>query len=91
MLDRALTREDGRRVVPRVVRAESPGRELLFEHEVLRPGVRLEVEPAARAEGVRPTEQEAGVVVQAGEHPRVVVAVGLKRKYVNIVNIVSDS
>ena len=76
----SLTREDGRGVVPRVEGAESAPRELLLEHEVARPGVGLEVEAAPRAEGVGAAQDEARVVVQAGEDAREVVAVGLRKK-----------
>ena len=63
--------------MPRVVRAKSPAGELLLEDEVARPRVGLEVEPAPRAEGVGAAQEEARVVVQAGEDARVVVAVRL--------------
>ncbi len=65
----------------RIVGAESLPRELPLEHDVPRPGVGLEVEPAPGVEGVGAAEQEAGVVVQSGEHARVVVAVGLKHNW----------
>ena len=63
--------------MPRVVRTESPAGELLLEDEVARPGVGLEVEPAPRVEGVGAAQEEARVVVQAGEYARIVVAIGL--------------
>ena len=75
-----LTREDGRGVVPRVVRAEAPAGELLLEDEVAGPGIGLEVESAPRAEGVGAAQEEARVVVQAGEDAREVVAVRLRKK-----------
>ena len=66
--------------MPRVERAEAPAGELLLEDEVAGPGIGLEVEPAPRAEGVGAAQEEARVVVQAGEDARVVVAVRLGKK-----------
>lgn len=64
----------------RVVWAEPPSRELFFEDEVPRPRICLEVEPAFRVVGVGAAQDETGVVVQAREDARVVVAVGLRKK-----------
>ena len=79
--------------MPRVVRTESPAGELLLEDEVARPGVGLEVEPAPRVEGVGAAQEEARVVVQAGEYARIVVAIGLGNRERNggFVNRVKSS